>query len=107
MAGNDAKTFASATVSRRSALAQGAALTLAAARGLGPALFVGCSAHVPAQAKRVKVGLLHSQTGPLAISATGLRDIELHAFEQINAAGGILGRLIETRAPDQIGRAHV
>ena len=104
MAGNDAKTFASATVSRRSALAQGAALTLAAARGLGPALFVGCSAHVPAQAKRVKVGLLHSQTGPLAISATGLRDIELHAFEQINAAGGILGRLIEARAPDPRSR---
>jgi urea transport system substrate-binding protein len=94
-------------VSRRRALARGAAATLAAARGLAPAIFVGCSSHIPKQAKRVSVGLLHSQTGPLAISATSLRDVELHAFEQINAAGGVLGRLIETRAPDPRSRPEI
>ena len=85
---------------RRAALRSGAAATLAAARALAPALFAGCSLGIPPRAKTVTVGLLHSQTGPLAISATSLRDIQLHAFEQINAAGGLLGRQIEVRAPD-------
>jgi urea transport system substrate-binding protein len=85
---------------RRAALRSGAAATLAAARALAPALFAGCSLGIPPRAKTVTVGLLHSQTGPLAISATSLRDIQLHAFEQINAAGGLLGRQIEVRSPD-------
>jgi urea transport system substrate-binding protein len=86
--------------SRRDALRRGAAATLAAARALSPALFVGCSLGIPPRAKTVPVGMLHSQTGPLAISATSLRDMEIHAFEQINAAGGLLGRQIVFRAPD-------
>lgn len=94
-------------LSRRHALGQGAAATLAAARALSPALFVGCSLGVPERMKHVTVGMLHSQTGPLAISATSLRDIELHAFEQINAAGGILGRRIEPRTPDPRSRAEL
>jgi urea transport system substrate-binding protein len=87
-------------LSRREALRQGSAATLAAARALAPALFAGCSLGIPPRAKTVKVGLLHSQTGTIAMSATSLRDIELHAFEQINAAGGILGRQVVARAPD-------
>ncbi|NBW87359.1 MAG: ABC transporter substrate-binding protein, partial [Planctomycetia bacterium] len=59
------------------------------------------------RSRTVPVGLLHSQTGPLAISATGLRDIELHAFEQINAAGGLLGRPVEVRAPDPRSRPEL
>ena len=39
----------------------------------------------------IKVGILHSQTGTMAISETSLRDIELFAIEEINAAGGLLG----------------
>jgi len=96
-----------ALLSRRRALSSGAAATLAAARGLAPAVFAGCSLGIPEKARTVTVGLLHSQTGPLAISATGLRDIELHAFEQINAAGGILGRRIVARAPDPRSRADL
>ena len=91
-------------LSRRRAL--GSAATLAAARALAPALFVGCSAGLPRRST-VTVGLLHSQTGPLAISATGLRDVELHAFEQINAGGGILGRTIEIKAPDPRSRPEL
>lgn len=90
--------------SRRRALADGAAATLAAARLLAPALFTGCSLGLPPGARTVSVGMLHSQTGPLGISATGLRDIELHAFERINASGGILGHTIEPRAPDPRSR---
>ncbi|MEX0669601.1 MAG: urea ABC transporter substrate-binding protein [Pirellulales bacterium] len=93
--------------SRRDALRRGAAATLAAARALSPALFAGCSLGIPPRAKTVPVGLLHSQTGPLAISATSLRDIELHAFEQINAAGGLLGHQIVAHAPDPRSRVEL
>lgn len=86
--------------SRRDALRAGAAATLAAARVLAPALFTGCSLGIPPRAKTVTIGMLHSQTGPLAISATALRDIQLHAVERINAAGGLLGRQIVAHAPD-------
>jgi urea transport system substrate-binding protein len=91
-------------LSRRRAL--GTAATLAAARAVAPALFAGCSAATPPP-RTVTVGLLHSQTGPLAISATGLRDIELHAFERINAAGGILGRQVRVQAPDPRSRPEL
>lgn len=37
----------------------------------------------------VKVGVLHSLSGTMAISETSLRDILLFAFDQINDAGGI------------------
>ena len=97
----------SALISRRRVLSSGAAATLAAVRSLAPAVFAGCSLGIPEKARTVNVGMLHSQTGPLAISATSLRDIELHAFEQINAAGGILGRRIVARAPDPRSRADL
>jgi urea transport system substrate-binding protein len=40
-------------------------------------------------ADTVKVGILHSLSGTMAISETSLRDILLFAFDEINAAGGI------------------
>lgn len=43
----------------------------------------------------VKVGILHSVTGTMAISETGSVQAEKLAIEQINAAGGVLGRKIE------------
>lgn len=39
----------------------------------------------------VKVGLLHSLTGSMAISEVSVRDAELLAIQEINAAGGVLG----------------
>ena len=92
------------TVGRRDFIAGGAAATLAAARALAPALFAGCSLGMPPRQPTVTLGLLHSQTGPLAISATSLRDVEIHACEQINAAGGILGRKLVFRSPDPRSR---
>lgn len=91
-------------VTRRKAIGSGMAATLAAARAIAPAVFAGCSLGIPPQARKVSVGLLHSQTGPLAISATSLRDIQIHAFERINAAGGILGHQVELMAPDPRSR---
>jgi len=43
----------------------------------------------------VKVGVLHSLSGTMAISETSLRDILLFTFDEINASGGILGKKIE------------
>ncbi len=43
----------------------------------------------------VTVGQLHSATGTMAISETGSIEAERMAIDQINAAGGILGRQIK------------
>ena len=46
-------------------------------------------------ADTIKVGVLHSLSGTMAISETVLKDVALMAFEEINAAGGVLGKKIE------------
>lgn len=43
----------------------------------------------------VKVGVLHSLSGTMAISETSLRDVLLYTFDEINEAGGVLGKKIE------------
>ena len=43
----------------------------------------------------IKVGILHSLSGTMAISETVLKDVALMAIEEINAAGGVLGRKLE------------
>lgn len=43
----------------------------------------------------IKVGILHSLSGTMAISETSVRDAELLAIKEINAAGGVLGKQIE------------
>lgn len=43
----------------------------------------------------VKVGVLHSLSGTMAISETSLRDVLLFTFDEINANGGVLGKQIE------------
>jgi urea transport system substrate-binding protein len=42
----------------------------------------------------VKVGILHSLSGTMAISETSLRDIDLFAIDEINKSGGVLGKKI-------------
>ncbi len=46
------------------------------------------------------VGILHSQTGPMAISEKSMIDAEILALEEINASGGLLGRPVEWRVAD-------
>ncbi|MFO1500334.1 MAG: urea ABC transporter substrate-binding protein [Verrucomicrobiota bacterium] len=48
----------------------------------------------------VTVGQLHSATGTMAISETGSIQAEQLAIEQINAAGGVLGRKIKVIVED-------
>ncbi|WP_409562989.1 urea ABC transporter substrate-binding protein [Hyphomicrobium sp. B1] len=45
--------------------------------------------------KEVTVGILHSVTGTMAISETGSVEAEKLAIQQINDAGGVLGRQIK------------
>ena len=45
--------------------------------------------------ENVKIGILHSLTGTMAISETSLRDAVLMGVEEINAKGGVLGKKIE------------
>jgi urea transport system substrate-binding protein len=46
-------------------------------------------------ADTVKVGVLHSLSGTMAISETVLKDVALMTFDEINAKGGVLGKKIE------------
>ncbi len=43
----------------------------------------------------IKIGVLHSLSGTMAISEVSLRDVVLMAVEEINATGGVLGRQIQ------------
>ncbi len=52
----------------------------------------GLSAHA---ADTIKVGILHSLSGTMAISETSLKDVALMAIDEINAKGGVLGKKIE------------
>lgn len=67
---------------RRSALALAAAASLFAT----PAAFA---------ADTIKVGVLHSLSGTMAISETVLKDTVLMAIDEINAKGGLLGKKLE------------
>ena len=46
-------------------------------------------------ADTVKIGVLHSTSGTMAISEISCRDGTLLAVKEINAAGGVLGKMIE------------
>ncbi|HMK81372.1 MAG TPA: urea ABC transporter substrate-binding protein [Xanthobacteraceae bacterium] len=88
------------SLSRRKLLISGAAL------GAGAMLPFGALAQEFPTAKvnttglavtdsEVTIGILHSITGTMAISETGSVEAEKLAIEQINAAGGVLGRKIK------------
>lgn len=53
------------------------------------------SAFAKDKEETVKVGVLHSLSGTMAISETSLRDILLFAFDEVNKSGGVLGKKIE------------
>ena len=81
--------------SRRNALAAGAGLLALGAGTAGWFLFRGRFA-APAPAGRpVRIGILHSLSGPMALSERPVLDATTLAIEELNAAGGVLGRPIE------------
>jgi len=50
----------------------------------------------------IKVGVLHSLSGTMAISETSLKDVALMAIEEINAKGGLLGKKLEPVVVDPL-----
>ena len=46
-------------------------------------------------AETIKVGILHSLSGTMAISETSLKDMALMTIDEINAKGGVLGKKLE------------
>ena len=53
---------------------------------------MGMSAHA---ADTIKVGILHSLSGTMAISETALKETALMTIEEINKAGGVMGKQLE------------
>ena len=68
-------------------------------RRAAPSLALCCAvlgAAAPARAAEpIKVGILHSLSGTMAISETSLKDVALMTIDEINAKGGVLGRKIQ------------
>jgi urea transport system substrate-binding protein len=63
--------------------------------GAGMALVAFTAAPKALGAETVKVGVLHSLSGTMAISETSLKDALLFTFDEINKAGGVSGKMIE------------
>ena len=51
-------------------------------------------------ADTIKVGILHSLSGTMAISETSLKDVALMTIDEINAKGGVLGKKLEAVVVD-------
>jgi urea transport system substrate-binding protein len=79
------------TINRRSL---GAGIAAAAAIGMLP------RGAARAAAEPVKIGVLHSLSGTMAISETTLKDVMLMLVEEQNKKGGVLGRKIEAVVVD-------
>ena len=72
--------------------------TLATAAAVSAA---GAVAALPAWANdTIKVGILHSLSGTMAISETTLKDAMLMLIEDLNANGGLLGKQVEAVVVD-------
>jgi urea transport system substrate-binding protein len=81
------------TVARRPFLRHALAATAGLALGLAAAL--------PAQAQdTIKVGILHSLSGTMAISETTLKDVMLMLIDEQNKKGGLLGKKLEAVVVD-------
>ena len=71
---------------------------LSAAAGLA---FAAAAAAQPAQAEdTIKVGILHSLSGTMAISETTLKDTMLLLIDEQNKKGGVLGKKLEAVVVD-------
>jgi len=70
--------------------------TILKATALG-AFALAASSWLPAAfaADTIKVGILHSLSGTMAISETSLKDVALMTIDEINANGGVMGKKLE------------
>jgi len=70
---------------------------LAATAGLA----LGLAATLPARAQdTIKIGILHSLSGTMAISETTLKDVMLMLIDEQNKKGGLLGKKLEAVVVD-------
>jgi urea transport system substrate-binding protein len=70
---------------------------IAIALSLPAVLVAGCVSEpgtTKSSGNDIKVGVLHSLSGTMAISEVTVKDAELLAIEEINAAGGVLGKKV-------------
>jgi len=67
----------------------------ACATAVAAALTVPLANPVLAEEDTIKVGILHSLSGTMAISETTLKDVMLMLIEQQNEKGGLLGKKLE------------
>src|ERR1043166_2777061 len=81
--------------SRREFMANSTRMTA----GIGVAALLGNLGHwalsYAADKEPIKIGVLHSLSGTMAISEVSLRDVVLMAVDEINAKGGVMGRQIK------------
>jgi urea transport system substrate-binding protein len=78
--------------SRQIVVARQSRRWLAAAAGLA----LGLAMALPAKAQdTIKVGILHSLSGTMAISETTLKDVMLMLIDEQNKKGGVLGKKLE------------
>jgi urea transport system substrate-binding protein len=64
------------------------------------ALALSLATAAAAQDEPIKVGILHSLSGTMAISETTLKDVMLMLIEEQNKKGGVLGRQLEAVVVD-------
>ena len=85
-----------AMIACSSAAAPTTAATAAPAAAADPV----ATAEPAASTESIKVGVLHSLSGTMSISETAVRDATLMAIEEINAAGGVMGKQMEVVVED-------
>jgi urea transport system substrate-binding protein len=84
------------------------AATTAASTGGSTATTTGSStAATTASGGTVKVGVLQSLSGTMAISEKAVRDSEIMAIDEINAAGGVMGKKLEAVVEDGESKPEV
>jgi urea transport system substrate-binding protein len=66
----------------------------------GALAVAGSFPRIAAAAETIKVGILHSLSGTMAISETSLKDVALMTIDEINASGGVMGKQLEAVVVD-------
>lgn len=89
-------------LSRREFMSLGGAAALAGLSTAGTLL-----PQVASAAEPIKLGLLHSLTGTIAIAEAAMVDAEKMAIDEINASGGVLGRKIQPVIQDGASQPSV
>src|SRR5215472_3545742 len=73
----------------------GGAAALAATRVIAAPAFISAAQAATADTGPIKVGILHSLSGTMAISEAPLKDVMLMLIAQQNGKGGVMGRKLE------------